>query len=44
MVKYTIKMLQGASDDLKNIYSHKQMISKEMGTVEKMVDALDNGI
>ena len=44
MVKYTIKMLQVTSDDLDNIYSHIADDFKEMGTVEKMVDALENGI
>ena len=37
-------MLQRASDDLDNIYNHIADDFKEMGTVEKMVDALENGI
>lgn len=37
-------MLQVTSDDLDNIYSHIADDFKEMGTVEKMVDALENGI
>ena len=44
MVKYTIKMLQRASDDLDNIYNHIADDFKEIGTAEKMVDALENGI
>ena len=37
MVKYTIKMLQRASDDLDNIYNHIADDFKEIGTAEKMV-------
>ena len=37
MVKYTIKMLQRASDDLDNIYNHIADDLKEIGTAEKMV-------
>ena len=38
MVKYTIKMLQRASDDLDNIYNHIADDFKEIGTAEKMAD------
>ena len=44
MVKYTIKMLQRASDDLDNIYNHIADDFKEIGTAEKMADALENAI
>lgn len=37
MVKYAIKMLQRASDDLDNIYNHIADDFKEIGTAEKMV-------
>ena len=37
MVKYTIKMLQRASDDLDNIYNHIVDDFKEICTAEKMV-------
>ena len=37
MIKYTIKMLQRASDDLDNIYNHIADDFKEIGTAEKMV-------
>ena len=36
MVKYTIKMLRRASDDLDNIYNHLADDFKEIGTAEKM--------
>ena len=42
MVKYTIKMLQRASDDLDNIYNHIADDFKEIGTAEKMADALED--
>lgn len=41
MVKYTIKMLQRASDDLDNIYNYIADEFKEIGTAEKMADALE---
>ena len=44
MVKYTIKMLQRASDDLDNIYNHIADGFKEIGTAEKMADALEDAI
>ena len=44
MVKYTIKMLQRASDDLDNIYNHIADDFKEIGTAEKMADALEDVI
>lgn len=44
MVKYTIKMLQRVSDDLDNIYNHIADDFKEIGTAEKMADALENAI
>ena len=37
LVKYIIKMLQRASDDLDNIYNHMADDCKEIGTSEKMV-------
>ena len=44
MVKYTIKMLQRASDDLDNIYNHLADDFKEIGTAEKMADSLEDAI
>ncbi len=44
MVKYTIKMLQRASDDLDNIYNHITDDFKEIGIAEKMVEALEKAI
>ena len=44
MVKYTIKMLQRASDDLDNINNHIADDFKEIGTAEKMADALEDAI
>ena len=44
MVKYTIKMLQRASDDLDNIYNHIADDFKEIGTAEKMADALEDAV
>ena len=44
MVKYTIKMLQHASDDLENIYNHIADDFKEIGTAEKMADVLEDAI
>ena len=44
MVKYTIKMLQRASDDLDNIYNHIADDFKEIGTAEKMAGALEDAV
>ena len=44
MVKYTIKMLQRAPDDLDNIYNHIADDFKEIGAAEKMADALEDAI
>ena len=44
MVKYTIKMLERASDDLDNIYNHIADDFKKIGTAEKMADVLVDAI
>lgn len=44
MAKYTIKMLQRASNDLDNIYNYIAEEFKEIGTAEKMADALEDAI
>ena len=44
MVKYTIKMLQRASDDLDTIYNHIADDLKEIGSAEKMADSLEDAI
>lgn len=44
MVKYTIKLLQRASDDLDNIYNHIANDFKEIGTAERMADTLEDAI
>ena len=44
MVKHTIKMLQRASDDIDNIYNHIADDFKEIGTAEKLADALEDAI
>ena len=44
MVKYTIKRLQRASDDLDIIYNHIADDFKEIGTAEKMADALEDAV
>ena len=44
MAKNTIKMLQRASDDLDNIYNHIADDFKEIGTAEKMADALEDAV
>ena len=44
MVKYTIKMLQRASDDLDNIYNHIADDFKKIGTAEKMADVLEDAV
>ncbi|MGN0336313.1 MAG: type II toxin-antitoxin system RelE/ParE family toxin [Lachnospiraceae bacterium] len=44
MVKYSIKMLQRALDDLDNIYNHIADDFKEIGNAEKMADILEEAI
>ena len=44
MAKYTIKLLQRASDDLDNIYNHIANDFKEIGTAERMADTLEDAI
>lgn len=44
MVKYTIKLLQRASDDLDNIYNHIANDFKEIGTAERLADTLEDAI
>ena len=44
MVKYTIRMLQRAVDDIDNIYNHIADDFKEVGTAEKMADTLEEAI
>ena len=44
MVKHTIKMLQRASDDIDNIYNHIADDFKDIGTAEKLADALEDAI
>ena len=44
MAKYTIKLLQRASDDIDNIYNHIANDFKEIGTAERMADALEDAI
>ncbi len=44
MVKYTIKMLQRASNDIDSIYNHIAEDFKEVNIAEKMVDALEDAI
>ena len=44
MVKYAIKMLQRASDDIDNIYNHISDELKEANTAEKLADALTDAI
>lgn len=44
MVKHTIKMLQRASDAIDNIYNHIADDFKEIGTAEKLADALEDAI
>ena len=44
MVKYAIKMLQRAAEDLDNIYNHIADDFKEMGTAEKRADTLEEAI
>lgn len=44
MAKYTIKLLQRASDDLDNIYNHIANDFKEIGTAERMADTLEEAI
>lgn len=44
MAKYTIKLLQRASRDLDDIYNHIVGDFKEIGTAEKMTNALEDAI
>lgn len=44
MVKYTIRMLQRAADDIDNIYNYIADDFKEIGTAEKMADTLEEAI
>lgn len=44
MAKYTIKLLQRASDDIDNIYNHIANDFKEIGTAERMADTLEDAI
>ncbi len=44
MAKYTVKMMQRASSDLDDIYNHIADDFKEIGTAEKMADALEDAI
>lgn len=44
MAKYTVKLMQRASGDLDDIYNHIADDFKEIGTVEKTVDVLEDAI
>lgn len=44
MAKYTVKLMQRASGDLDDIYNHITDDVKEIGTAEKMADALEDAI
>lgn len=44
MAKYHIKLTQRASRDLDDIYNHIADGFKEIGTAEKLADALDEAI
>lgn len=44
MTKYNVKLMQRASVDLDDIYNHIADDLKEIGTAEKMADALENAI
>lgn len=44
MAKYTVKLMQRASGDLDDIYNHIADDFKEIGTAEKMADALEDAI
>lgn len=44
LAKYTVKLMQRASGDLDDIYNHIADDFKEIGTVEKTVDVLEDAI
>lgn len=44
MTKYSVKLMQRASSDLDDIYNHIADDFKEIGTAEKMADALEDAI
>lgn len=44
MAKYTVKLMQRVSSDLDDIYNHIADDFKEIGTAEKMADALEEAI
>jgi len=44
LAKYTVKLMQRASGDLDDIYNHIADDFKEIGTAEKMADALEDAI
>lgn len=44
MAKYTVKLMQRASGDLDDIYNHIADDFKEIGTAERMADALEDAI
>lgn len=44
MAKYTVKLMQRAAGDLDDIYNHIADDFKEIGTAEKIADALENAI
>lgn len=44
MAKYTVRLMQRAAGDLDDIYNHIADDFKEIGTAEKMADALEDAI
>lgn len=44
MDKYTVKLIQRAYSGMDDIYNHIADVFKEMGTAEKMADALEEAI
>lgn len=44
MTKYSVKLMQRASSDLDDIYNHIADDFKEIGTAEKMADALEDAV
>lgn len=44
MTKYSVKLMQRASCNLDDIYNHIADDFKEIGTAEKMADALEDAI
>lgn len=44
MTKYSVKLMQRASSDLDDIYNHIADDFKEIGTAERMADALEDAI